>query len=149
MYHDLSEKEMMRVAIKGRAVSPVTSYLAIEPGVRPSTAGIVRNDGSWGIGLGEEGYGGGGFISSRNSERVPPQPGLLLEGGVQRCVAKHHPPADWALQLSLESTHREVVDVSLHGPPDPFGICVMEEAWRLELTIAYNLRRESFLVRLP
>ena len=31
---------MMVLARHGRAVSPVTSYLAIEPGVRPSTEGI-------------------------------------------------------------------------------------------------------------
>ena len=42
MYRDLSDEEMLRVARKGRAVSPVTSYLSIEPGVRPSTAGIDR-----------------------------------------------------------------------------------------------------------
>src|SRR4029079_13407765 len=37
---DLAEPEMMVLARRGRAVSPVTSYLAIEPGVRPSTEGI-------------------------------------------------------------------------------------------------------------
>lgn len=31
---------MLALAFLGRAVSPVTSYLAIEPGVRPSTAGV-------------------------------------------------------------------------------------------------------------
>ncbi len=37
---DLTEPEMMVLARRGRAVSPVTSYLAIEPGVRPSTEGL-------------------------------------------------------------------------------------------------------------
>src|SRR5690606_21207126 len=32
-HHDLSEAEMLTVAFMGRAVSPVTSYLATEPGV--------------------------------------------------------------------------------------------------------------------
>ena len=39
---DLTEPEMMVSALRGRAVSPVTSYLAIEPGVRPSTEGLER-----------------------------------------------------------------------------------------------------------
>src|SRR5690606_3645368 len=33
LLHELSEEEMMPLAMAGRAVSPVTSYLAIEPGV--------------------------------------------------------------------------------------------------------------------
>ena len=37
---ELSEQEMMVLARHGGAVSPVTSYLAVEPGVRPSTEGI-------------------------------------------------------------------------------------------------------------
>jgi len=37
---ELSEDEMMTLAMGGGAVSPVTSYLAIEPGVRPSTEGL-------------------------------------------------------------------------------------------------------------
>ena len=45
----LSNAEMMRVAKLGRAVSPVTSYLAIEPGVRPSRAGIERSISGFGV----------------------------------------------------------------------------------------------------
>ena len=60
-HHDhtaLSEKEMMAVAMRGKAVSPVTSYLAIEPGVRPSTIGIDWGMGGLGlIGVGESGGG--------------------------------------------------------------------------------------------
>src|SRR5690606_36548026 len=46
----LSEAEMMPLALYGGAVSPVTSYLAIEPGVRPSTEGIEYT--ATGIGFG-------------------------------------------------------------------------------------------------
>ena len=34
---------MLRLARVGRAVSPVTSYLSMEPRVRPSTEGIDRD----------------------------------------------------------------------------------------------------------
>src|SRR6185436_8927977 len=44
--HDqLSEDEQKLVALAGRAVSPVTSYLAIEPGVRPSKIGFDEGGG--------------------------------------------------------------------------------------------------------
>ncbi len=49
---ELSEAEMMPLALYGGAVSPVTSYLAIEPGVRPSTEGIEYGSGGGGRGFG-------------------------------------------------------------------------------------------------
>jgi len=48
---ELSEEEMMPLALYGGAVSPVTSYLAIEPGVRPSTEGLEHTSG-FGTGFG-------------------------------------------------------------------------------------------------
>jgi hypothetical protein len=60
---ELSREEMLALAFFGRAVSPVTSYLAIEPGVRPSRIGIVgRGEGSGtgaGFGAGSGRMGGG------------------------------------------------------------------------------------------
>ena len=68
----LSESEMMVLAKHGRAVSPVTSYLAVEPGVRPSTEGIefhtvLGADGEGTIFLGNLGtFGSGGAPSTRS-----------------------------------------------------------------------------------
>jgi hypothetical protein len=45
-HHGLGEPEMMTIALAGRAVSPVTSYLAIEPGVRPSKIGLPGGTGA-------------------------------------------------------------------------------------------------------
>ena len=42
---------MMRAAAAGGAVSPVTSYLSIEPGTRPSTEGFGEEFGTGGPGL--------------------------------------------------------------------------------------------------
>jgi hypothetical protein len=42
--YDLTDAEMMTLAMQGGAVSPVTSYLAIEPGVRPSTEGLEARE---------------------------------------------------------------------------------------------------------
>jgi len=46
---ELTEEEMMPLALYGGAVSPDTSYLAIEPGVRPSTEGLEHVSG---VGMG-------------------------------------------------------------------------------------------------
>jgi hypothetical protein len=53
LLQSLSDKEQMTLALHGRAVSPVTSYLAIEPGVRPSTDGLEPGEtfGAGGLGL--------------------------------------------------------------------------------------------------
>lgn len=50
----------MVLAKRGGAVSPVTSYLAIEPGVRPSTEGLEFEEAVGGLGLSGTGEGGGG-----------------------------------------------------------------------------------------
>jgi hypothetical protein len=62
---ELSEPEMMVLAQRGGAVSPVTSYFATEPGVRPSTEGLDWDEfgdasGAGGLGLSGIGEGGGG-----------------------------------------------------------------------------------------
>ncbi|HEY8074487.1 MAG TPA: vWA domain-containing protein, partial [Labilithrix sp.] len=71
----LSEKEQMTLAMHGGAVSPVTSYLAIEPGVRPSTEGLDDAElGSiGGIGTGQ-GFGSGhGMMVGRHVSRIDRQ----------------------------------------------------------------------------
>ena len=68
-YHELSDDEMMTVAMMGGAVSPVTSYVAAEPGTRPSTIGLPGRGGFGTIGAGSGsgmGYGtGGGSLARR------------------------------------------------------------------------------------
>lgn len=50
IFSELSSSEQFVVASYGRAVSPVTSYLAIEPGVRPSTIGLEGFSSGFGMG---------------------------------------------------------------------------------------------------
>jgi subtilisin-like proprotein convertase family protein len=146
MHTDLTEKEMMKVALFGRAVSPVTSYLAIEPGVRPSTAGIDRRLGSIGRGGGSgAGYGSG---HGRAHLRRPDLRALLLPG-VKRCVARHRPGPGWRVDLTVETTRDEIVDVVLAGRATPLSTCIVEEVWAVRLTSAFHLERDSFSVSLP
>jgi len=58
---------MMPLALYGGAVSPVTSYLAIEPGVHPSTEGLDEMEGVGFGGLGLIGHGAGGGGKSETS----------------------------------------------------------------------------------
>jgi hypothetical protein len=148
MHEELTEAEMMKVARLGRAVSPVTSYLAIEPGVRPSTAGIDR--------LGTLGTGGGGGSGAgygrgvgRLGHRTPPNLSKLLAKGIARCVAKHRPGPGWSAHLTVETTKDEVVDVTLNNPSTPMRRCLVEEVWAVRLTKAFDQERESFDLQLP
>src|SRR5262249_34930340 len=136
LLYELSEEEMMPLAMLGRAVSPVTSYLAIEPGVRPSTEGLDEHEGGggqgFGIGLGSasgvvHGSGYGFQIDKRAFLRDALAKGLAACGGAGRKV-----------KVRVESTLREVVHVraAIDGDKaadDKLRNCVEEAAWALEL----------------
>lgn len=131
---DLTKEEMLRVAFAGRAVSPVTSYLATEPGVRPSTEGLLGEEvgaafGLGGLGLVGRGGGGGGTGSSL------PSLADLLDPAVDRCVAAHRPAAGWRVELELETTRAEIVDVEVKQARGGAGIanCLEEATWALAL----------------
>lgn len=138
---------MMRVAKLGRVVSPVTSYLAIEPGVRPSTAGIERGGAGSGSGSGG-GFGMGGW-GSGGGVRVPPDPKALMQPHVKRCVALHKPAANWTVRLRMETTYDEVVDVIGLDKKSALRRCLVEGAWKVRLTGRFNLQRETFQISLP
>lgn len=126
-YHGLSKQEMRTVAFMGRAVSPVTSYLAVEPGVRPSVDGIDR--GTIGLGgLGLIGKGAGGVVGS--VLRPPPSLASVLAPAVKRCVASVTPGASWAVELKIETTGIEIVDVqTAHASNSALADCLVEGAW--------------------
>lgn len=141
-HHDLSDAEMMTVALQGPAVSPVTSYLATEPGVRPSVIGLEEHGtgsgAGYGIGLGSLGTIGHGG-------RTPPDPAPLLRPGVDACVARHRPATGWSVSLELDTTSREIVDVVPGlGAETPVGACVIEAAWAVALPAAFSDRRARY-----
>jgi subtilisin-like proprotein convertase family protein len=144
LHGGLSKREMLRVAFFGRAVSPVTSYLAIEPGVRPSSAGIERGGGhgsSSGYGSAHAGIG---------LSPVRPDLKKLLLPGARTCARSHRPGAPWSITLDVETTFDEVVDVAMAGARDAFSTCVEEAAWRLRLPPAFrSYARVAFNLTLP
>ncbi len=143
-HQDLTPEQMMKVALRGRAVSPVTSYLAVEPGVRPMTIGLEgTGSGGGGYGEGSVGFGGGmGRMGSRSARRAWTLPELMAPALVA-CVAEHRPPADWSVELRVETTLDEVVDVIVAERPSPLEVCVREAAWGVTLTWNFSDRRRT------
>jgi subtilisin-like proprotein convertase family protein/Mg-chelatase subunit ChlD len=140
-HQDLSHEEMLTVAFAGRAVTPVTSYVAYEPGTRPSVIGLEHTIGH-GSGSGSGyGYGGG-----RGMMREPPDLARLID--TTACVRKHAPAAGWHVTLDVETTRDEIVDVAT-GDKTPFAACLVEATWAVRLPAAqFFEEREQFTVEL-
>jgi subtilisin-like proprotein convertase family protein len=140
---ELSREEMLTLAFFGRAVSPVTSYLAIEPGVRPSTAGIDREM------MGGSGFGSGsGSSGSRSRSISRPDLAKLLAPAAEACL-RAHPVGKERVALRVETTLDEVVDVVIAGGPRAAATCVAEAAWALRLPDAFIHERDVYEVSYP
>jgi subtilisin-like proprotein convertase family protein len=134
-YHELSPDEMMTVAVLGRAVSPVTSYVAAEPGTRPSTIGLLDEART---GSGEGGTAGGMLGGAVNGATRPPDLRSMID--TSACVRQIQPAAHWRVVLDVETTRDEIVDVT--GGADPMAACLIETTWRVRLDEArfFSLR---------
>lgn len=134
LYWELEREEMLALALLGGAVSPVTSYLAIEPGVRPSAEGLERGQNT-GL-IGKDGCGGTG--AGYGSVRGAPFGGRLdrqawldeqLHAAWRACGG-----AGQAGTIELESTFEEVVDFTLPGSGDlALTTCMEARLWALWL----------------
>jgi hypothetical protein len=145
LLESLSEPEQMTLALRGRAVSPVTSYLAIEPGVRPSTEGLERNGRlAFGIGLGGTGRLGGVAVSSR-APAVDREAYLReqLEAERRRCGG-----AVGSASLHVETTLDEIVQVQIRAAigtlDSAVADCLREAVWALLLPPGFDEDNASF-----
>ncbi|MDI1444972.1 VWA domain-containing protein [Polyangium sp. 6x1] len=146
----IEEADMMPLAMMGRAVSPVTSYLAIEPGVRPSTEGIEEFSGS-GQGFGS-GYGrlfGGHRAKPPKISMFDKQAFLKgeLERGLSACGG-----AGKKATVGLESTLQELVSVRATIDGEKAGsklvTCLEEAAWEIELPGAFDAVWQGYTIAL-
>jgi hypothetical protein len=145
LHAGLDAKEQMTLALAGRAVSPVTSYLAIEPGVRPSRIGLGGGGTGWGtIGTGR--YGTIGSGSGSGAFRRQPDLQALVD--TRACVTTHRPAAGWGVKLAVETTSDEIVDVAITNGIGPLADCLVETVWKLRLDARFDQPRESFVVDL-
>lgn len=146
----LSESEMLVLARHGAAVSPVTSYLAIEPGVRPSTEGLDWSGmGGGGLGIGLGNIGTVSHCGGIGGEALDRQ--KYLETQVAQKLAECGGSAR-SLTLELETTLREIVDlprIELQGVAD-FALerCLREGVWALALPRDFTSERATWTIRI-
>lgn len=134
LYSDLSEPEMMTLATYGGAVSPVTSYLAIEPGVRPSTEGIERGMMGFGSGGGGSGMGIGlGRVGTLGGFDEQAWLKSAFDKALRRCHIQR-------ASVRLETTRDEVVDMDALTVVPVKGAqasvarqCLTASGWALDL----------------
>jgi hypothetical protein len=139
---------MMALALRGRAVSPVTSYLAIEPGVRPSTEGLDWSNTGQGFGSGSGRLGGSHRTKPPRIRGFDPASFLrrALEPGWQACGG-----AGRAATVTIETTLQEVVDVPssrVEGGTAAFDQCLAEAAWALDLPAEFDFAWSSYTISL-
>lgn len=152
LFGTLSESEQMVLAMRGGAVSPVTSYLAIEPGVRPSNEGLDWGTIGHGSGTGT-GQGFGNGHGRLGSSRVRPtfDKHAWLKGQLEK-AAKHcgvvATGSTRAISVKLETTTIEIVDIGdvATAPVRDAKIesCVGEEMWSVMLPAQFEAERDDF-----
>jgi hypothetical protein len=124
LHDDLSEAEQFVLAMYARVVSPVTSYLAIEPGVRPSTIGLEGGGTGWGsIGAGRYGLIGHGGASG------PPMSWTPIIDRVKRTCQRH---GTGRIDATLRLQSREVADIEIARRSKNRALerCVVEALWQ-------------------
>ncbi len=147
---ELSQAEMMLLATKGGAVSPVTSYLAVEPGVRPSTEGLELvesgvGDGSMGVGEGGGGIGSLGTVGHGGGSPFDPDAALsaVVAEAMRACGARAT-----RAEVHIETTVDEIVDISAATltPAKPkVAHCVTEKVWDARLPDGFDTDHESYV----
>ena len=128
LHQGLSDAEQMTVAMIGKAVSPVTSYVAAEPGTRPSPIGLARGYGTIGSGR----YGASGHAAAFGAGVVEPPIDWDSMIDKSSCMASEKPSAPWTISLELETTRMEIVDIRVKTP-GKLATCLAEVAWNLKL----------------
>lgn len=144
--HQLEEREMAPLAFFGRAVTPVTSYLAIEPGVRPSTEGLET------VGFGM----GGGRLSGSHRARMPAirfgsvdtfDPRAFLQQSLRDAWRACGGSDNAGGVVFIQTTRDEVVDVELLTPPQSLGAsprCLTEAIWAFDLPPQFRATFQDF-----
>jgi hypothetical protein len=130
---ELTEPERRICATLGHAVSPVTSLLAIEPGVRPSTEGLEEGSVGEGGGGRGEGIGLGRIGTIGHGSSSPIEPLKVLQASARaawdKCLGKGE------VEITTETTLDEVVSVrATLATANPIAEkCVNEAMWALDL----------------
>jgi hypothetical protein len=148
LLYELTEPEMMTLALRGRAVSPVTSYLAIEPGVRPSTDGLKPEESNRHTTRAPQIRMGATMVSGR-------APYLDLQAFLEERLRPQYESCGGTLgetYVELETTRSEIVRVQLGLSGDQLdpllSTCFSEAVWALQLPEAFQEDWATFQVDL-
>ncbi len=129
-YDDLSPLEQLSIAMYAGAVSPVTSYLAVEPGVRPSTEGLQRGATAPRIRMGKAGVGMGsiglGSATSIDWKKI---------AWAVRDACRHVRADEEVALITLDYQDHEIADVRRRSAPAPYLDCVVEAMWKQQLPV--------------
>jgi len=144
---DFTDPELQTLANHSHAVTRLTSYLAIEPGVRPSSEGISWGSGGMGsgIGLGTIGHGGGLGLTAAPD---PFNHQTYLEEMVDRarvdCGVSY-----LRANVTIETTEAEIADIIranvLDAPPSASG-CLEEKIWSIKLPSKFRLPHAKYTI---
>ncbi|MBX7082842.1 MAG: VWA domain-containing protein [Nannocystaceae bacterium] len=150
---DLPARELEVLARRGRAVSPVTSYLAVEPGVRPMRIGLREGEGVAMVRSAQ--------ADVRGHHLGPVEIELdrvaFLEVALRDAASRCEGPRS-GITAVLELTRAEIVDVTrlalqpdaLDPDDDPEALlqCLTEAVWAIEVAPAFTDERASWTVEI-
>jgi len=147
-YSAITEEEMMPLAMLGKVVSPVTSYLAIEPGVRPSTEGLEEGEGM-GFGSGS-GFGlAGGRMFGGATIKYPDDKEAFLRREIEKALTQCGAKGRKA-KTSLEATLDEIVSVKVsiaeEAANSKLTSCFEEGVWNVTLRGDFRSEHEVFTI---
>ncbi len=72
----------------------------------------------------------------------------LVAAAARQCVATHQPATGWAVNVDVETTLDEVVEVALAtASRSPLASCLVEAVWAVRLGRNFDLERERFTLR--
>lgn len=146
---ELSAEQRVELAEFGRVVSPSTSYLISEPGIRPPLPTQGRSDLDSGIGIGR--LGAHRTRAPRVRTAAPPVSKFAeLVTAWVNCGG-----TTGTASISIETTRAEIVDVFGLTSTDQATLsdelreCIVESAWAFELDDAFRLsERHTYTVAL-
>ena len=141
MYSELTDKEQLKLAMYANVVSPVTSFLAVEPGLRPSTIGFERSEfGAGGMGMAGMGRGGGGYVRTR------PEIEDYLSAAIDSC----RPLMTSEQTILLDTTSQEIVGIRPQTHQNKKATtCLVEAFWNTNLPLGYWYPEHTWTVLIP
>ena len=135
----LDREDQMMVALACEAVSPVTSYVVAGSRRPPQRAGDDH-----GVEGGVCGCEVRGMVPGILGSPPPGPPRVRPELAAMIDARACHATRD--VELVIDTTGDEIVDVAIRGTVDPMSTCVADAAWLVRLDKRFDAMRDQFTV---